>query len=573
MDDSGKNFSGSPIQKKYSSDENLNGVLNSIVGEVTGYADHLREQIKKLTDIGRALSGVNDLNALLETIVDQARQFTGADAGTLYIVEDNQLRFKIIQNDSLNIRLGGQTGDAIEFDPIEMKESNVSAFVALHGIPVNIPDVYDTNLFDFTGPKNFDAQYGYRSKSMLVVPMRNHENDIIGVLQLLNSSCNKTRQVAPFSPDFESLTESLASQAAIAITNVKLIADMERLFESFVQVMATAIDEKSPVTGGHIRRVANLTVLMAEEINKIDEGPFKDIRYTAEQLYEIKVAGWMHDIGKVTTPVEIIEKSKKLQTIFDRIHHVDLRLEYAIHCALTEKIQTMLDLRNKRASEEEIQKAEEDGDKRANELREIREFIQFCNEPREFLDDARVERLRVIRGMSFKGLDGKVIFLLTDDELENLSIRRGSITESERQIMKNHAKITLDMLGQIPFTKKLRNLPHFAGAHHECINGKGYPLGLSGDKIPFEGKMMAVTDIAEALTAVDRPYKKAMPLSNVYRILKTMADHDELDKSLVEFFIENNIYEKYKAKFEPDQPLTESAPKASPDTPKVVPKA
>ncbi len=563
MDDSRKHFSGPPLDKKYSNDEKLNGILNNVVNEVTSYADHLREQIKKLTDIGRSLSGVYDLNALLESIVDQARQFTQADAGTLYIVEDNKLRFKIVQNDSLNIRLGGQTGDAIEFDPVEMKESNVSAFVALHGIPVNIPDVYDTNLFDFTGPKNFDAQYGYRSKSMLVVPMRNHDNDVIGVLQLLNSRSPGSQQVRAFSPDFESLTESLASQAAVAITNVKLIGDMERLFESFVQVMATAIDEKSPVTGGHIRRVANLTVLMAEEIHNVTEGPFKNIRYTQEQLYEIKVAGWMHDIGKVTTPVEIIEKSKKLQTIFDRIHHVDLRLEYAVHCALTEKLQIMLNLKNEGASEEKIKQAEDEGNAKANELREIREFIQFCNEPREYLDDERLDRLKTVRQMSFKGLDGEIHSLLTDDEYENLSIRKGSITESERQVMKNHAKITIDMLRQIPFTKKLRNLPHFAGAHHECVNGKGYPLGLSGDDIPFEGKMMAVTDIAEALTAIDRPYKKPMPLSNVYRILKTMADHDELDKTLVDFFINYKVYEKYKSKFETNESTPEPVSRVS----------
>lgn len=573
MNDTGKSFSPSTLEKRLAKDDNLNAVLNSIVAEVTRYTDHLREQIKKLTDIGRALSGVYDLNALLETIMDQARQFTGADAGSLYIIEDNTLKFKIVQNDSLNIRLGGKTGDAIEFDPLEMKESNVSAFVALHGIPVNIPDVYDTNLFDFTGPKNFDAQYGYRSQSMLVVPMRNHENDIIGVLQLLNSKCPRTGNVNPFSPDFESLTESLASQAAIAITNVKLISDMERLFESFVQVMATAIDEKSPVTGGHIRRVANLTVLMAEELDKATSGPFKNVRYTPEQIYEIKVAGWMHDIGKVTTPVEIIEKSKKLQTIFDRIHHVDLRLEYAIHCALTEKIQTMLDLKNQGASPEEIDKAEEEGNARAQSFRDIRTFIQFCNEPREFLEDDHVARLKEIRRTSFKGLDGKVHYLLTDDELENLSIRKGSITEGERQVMKNHAKITLDMLNQIPFTKKLKNLPHFAGAHHEFINGKGYPLGLKGEEIPFEGRMMAVTDIAEALTAIDRPYKKAMPLNNVYRILRAMAEHDELDRDLVEFFIENNIYEKYKVRFEESAPPPQETEKSTVTETQVAPEA
>ncbi len=553
MKNAGKNIAQSGLGWRLSKDENLNTVLNSIVKEVTQYADNLMGQIKKLTDIGRALSGVYDLNVLLETIVDQARHFTNAEAGTLYILEDNLLKFKIVQNERLNIRLGGNTGDEVRFAPLEMSESNVSTFVALHGIPVNIPDVYDTNLFDFTGPKNFDAQYGYRSQSMLVVPMRNHEDDIIGVLQLVNAICPETGEVIAFSPDFESLTESLASQAAIAITNVKLITDMERLFESFVQVMATAIDEKSPITGGHIRRVANLTLVMAEEIHQSQDGPFKHIRYTPEQLYEIKVAGWMHDIGKVTTPVEIIEKSKKLQTIFDRIHHVDLRMEYAIQSAEMEMLKKRMTLEHQGADEQTIAQALESHQARIEELREIRDFIWYCNEPREYLEDDKVERLKRIRNMTFVGLDGKVHSLLTDDELENLSIRKGSITEEERQIMKNHAKITLDMLRQIPFTKKLKNLPHFAGAHHECLNGSGYPLGLKGEEIPFEGKMMAVTDIAEALTASDRPYKKAMPLSNVYRILRAKAEEGELDRDLVEFFINQRIYEKYRERFEADE--------------------
>ncbi|MFQ5482715.1 MAG: HD domain-containing phosphohydrolase, partial [Nitrospinaceae bacterium] len=484
MSDTPQEFPQANLEWRLSKDENLNVVLNSIVKDVAGYADNLIQQIKKLGDIGRALSGIRDLNILLEMIVDEARQFTNADAGTLYIIEDNRLRFKIVQNDSLKLRLGGQTGEAISFDPVEIKESNVSGFVAVHGIPVNIPDVYDTNLFDFTGPKNFDTRNGYRSKSMLVVPLRNHEDDIIGVLQLLNAHCRRTGEIIPFAPDFEHLTESLASQAAIAITNVKLIGEMETLFESFVEVMANAIDEKSPVTGGHIRRVANLTLVMAQEIHNCKSGPFRDVFFTSDQLYEIRIAGWMHDIGKVTTPVEIIEKSNKLQTIFDRIAHVNLRLEYAMQCARTAYLESRIQLMEQGAPAGEIQKLEEASEARIRELNEIREFIRRCNQPGEYLEDEIIDRLKQLRQMRFQGMDGEVHEFLTEDELENLSIRKGSITEAEREIMKNHAKVTLDMLGKIPFTKKLKNLPKFAGAHHEHLNGSGYPLGLKGDEIP-----------------------------------------------------------------------------------------
>ena len=531
--------------KQLSKDEHLNSLLNNVVSEVKSYIDRLSNQLRQLSEIGRALSAERDLNTLLEKIVDQARNFTHADACTLYIVEDQKLRFEIVQNDRMSIRMGGKTGEAIPFPPVELKESNVSAFVALKGVPVNIPDVYDTDLFDFTGPKEFDKVTGYRSQSMLVIPMRNHEDDVIGVLQLMNAIDPETGNVIPFSPDFESMTESLASQAAVAITNVKLIDDMENLFESFVQVMATAIDEKSPVTGGHIRRVANMTMVMAEKLHNKKKGKFKDIHYSPERFHELRIAAWMHDIGKVTTPVEIIEKGKKLQTIFDRINYVDLRMQYIIQKTRMEWMQGKTDLLIQGASLGKIEELEIEVTKKLDELKEIRKFILFCNQPTEFLEEDKIKRLQEIAGRTYEDEDGNLCNFLTPDELENLSIRKGSITEAERQIMKNHAKITLHMLGQIPFTKKLKNIPNFAGAHHEFINGKGYPLGLKGDEIPFEGKLMAVTDVAEALTASDRPYKKAMPLDNVYRILRTMADDEKLDHDLVEFFIEEKVYEQY----------------------------
>ena len=535
---------------RLSTDENLNTLLESVVNEVTVYAERLGGQIKKMSDIGRALSGVHDLNALLEMIVDQARSFTNADAGTLYIVEDETLRFQIVQNDSLKIFMGGKTGETIPFPPVELKESNVSAFVALKGKSVNIPDVYDTDLFDFTGPKKFDQSTGYRSKSMLVVPMKNHDNDVIGVLQLLNATNPVNNEVIAFSQDYENLSESLASQAAVSITNAKLISNMTELFEAFVKVMATAIDEKSPVTGGHIRRVADLTLTMAEVIHNHDEGAFKDRKFSPDQMYELRIAAYMHDIGKVTSPVEIVEKAKKLQTIFDRIHYIRLRMDYIIQKVKLEGQQKKIELLERKADLAEIKKVELKSEKQIQEMEDIRSFINKCNEPGEFLEDETLDKLKEISLRTYLDNEGQQQPFITEDELLNLSIRRGSITDAERKKMQDHAAVTLKMLKQIPFTKKLKNIPSFAGAHHEFINGKGYPLGLKGDEIPFEGKLMAVTDIAEALTASDRPYKKAMPLETVYRILRSMAKNGELDNDMVELFINEEIYKTYQEKHE-----------------------
>ena len=533
-------------------DTPLNTLLNRVVAEVKTYSSELTSQLKKLSDIGRALSAEKNLNKLLAMIVEHACNFTRADGGTLYLLKDGKLHFKIVHNKSQGIHMGEESDIASRFPPIELIESNVSAYVAIHGKPVNIADVYNSKLFDFTGPKKFDKANNYRSKSMLVIPMKNHEDDVIGVLQLLNAQ-DPEGQVAPFSPEFEHLTESLASQAAIAVSNVNLINDIEKLFESFVEVMAKAIDEKSPVTGGHIRRVTKLTMVMAEVVNDKKEGVFQKYNFSPDNFYELKIAAWMHDIGKVTTPVEIIEKSKKLQTICDRIHLVDLRLKYVTQKIKLEGLEKKISLLDKPGSADAIKKLEGAIQKKVDGLSNIREFVLKCNEPGEFLEDEKVERLEQIQQMTFLDSDGKETHFLTKDELKNLSIRRGSITEEERQIMQNHAAITLEMLKKIPFTKKLKNIPHFAAAHHECLDGRGYPLGLKEDEIPFEGKLMAVTDIAEALTASDRPYKKSMPLEQVHKILRSMAKNRQLDHDLVELFINDNIYQKYLGQADPDK--------------------
>ena len=546
-----------PSPPPLSYDEALNNLLGSVVQDVKSYADRLHFQIQKLSDIGRALSSATDINVLLEMIVDQARSFANADAGTLYIMEGNKLRFRIVQNDSLDIRLGGKSGETVPYAPVELKDSNVSAFVALNGISVNIGDVYDTNLFDFTDPKNFDRATGYRTKSMLVVLLKNHEDDVIGVLQLLNAKDPATGEVVAFTTDCENLIEGLASQAAIAISNINLINDMENLFEAFVKVMATAIDEKSPNTGGHIRRVAHLTLTMAQALHRKNDGCFKDVFFNKEAMHELRIAAWMHDIGKVTTPVEIMEKSTKLQTIFDRIQHVDLRMSLLLEKAQKEGLQKILGLTRMKADKMDIERAEEETKMRMEEIQQIRQFIRDCNEPSQCLCEESIEGLKEIAQMTYRDEDGSEKPYLTEDELENLSIRKGTINQRERDKIKEHAYVTLKMLQQIPFTKRLKNIPNFAAAHHECLDGSGYPLGLKGDEIPFEGKLMAVTDIAEALTAKDRPYKKALSLDKVHEILRCMAKEGKLDPDLVEVFIEERVYEEYKLKYE-SEPLQDS---------------
>lgn len=528
----------------YSEDKQLNTLLTNVVAEVKNYAGTLLQQIKKLSYIGKALSAERNLDKLLEMILDEARLFTNADAGTLYALEDNVLNFKIIQNDTLKIRMGGTSNKPITFPPVELKESNVSGYVALKSTSVNIPDVYHSDLFDFTGPKKFDKKAKYRTKSMLVVPMKNHENDVIGVLQLINAKDIETGEVIPFSNDYESLTYSLSSQAAVAITNVKLIQDMEHLFSSFVKVMATAIDEKSPVTGGHIKRVADMTMVMAKTVNDQKEGPFADIYFDKDHLYELKTAAWMHDIGKVTTPVQIAEKGNKLEAIFDRIHYLSLKFLYFAKDVEAEGLKKKTELLKKGAPANKIQKLEEETEKKIQEIMDARKFVVLCNEPGEFMDNDKMERLKQVAKMNYP-VDGQLVPIINEDELLNLSVRKGSITETERYKMQDHASVTLKMLEQIPFTKKLQNIPRFAGAHHEFINGKGYPKGLKGDEIPIEARMLAILDIMEALTATDRPYKKAMPLAQAYKILGFMVKDGELDGQLVDLLIKNKVYERY----------------------------
>ena len=530
----------------YSKDKKLNKVLNTVVNEVKDYSATIAEQIKKLSGIGIALSSERNLNKLLEMIVDEARDFTNADGGTLYLLKEDKLHFEIIQNASMNIRMRGTSDQIASFPPLQLDKSNVSAYVAIEKKAVNISDVFETDEFDFQGPRKFFEKTGYRSKSMLVVPMMNHEDEVIGVLQLINAMDMESGEIIPFADEFVDLTQSLASQAAVAITNVKLLDDIENLFESFIKVMATAIDERTPYNVNHTRRVAEITLLLAQEINDCKEGKFADVFFNEDQLNELRIAAWMHDVGKVTTPEWVMDKATKLQKIFDRIEFIVERFDNIKKDFIIKEQGNKVDILTNGGSDtkQEIAKIDERIKNFTDEIDADIKTIVKANQPGEFMQDADIENIKAIAAKKYIDQNGGKKPYLTDDEVKNLSIRKGSITDEEREIMQNHATVTKKMLDEIPFTKKLKNVPIYAGGHHECPNGKGYPQGLKGDELPMQARIMAVADFYEALTAPDRPYKKALPQDVALNIVSKVASDNCLDKDIYDLFVTNKVYEK-----------------------------
>lgn len=526
-------------------DHQNNRQLNGDVGESE---KHLI-QIHRLTEIGTALSAEKNLDKLLEMIVDEARAFTNSDGGTLYITSDDEseLQFAIIQNETLNVRMGG-TGKKITWPPVQLKTnegtpnySHVSAYAALSGEVVNIPDVYDAEGFNFEGTRQFDSETGYHSKSMLVVPMLNHENDIIGVLQLLDARDTSTNEVIAFSLESQKLTESLASQAAIAISNKRLIQDLENLFDAFIKTIAAAIDEKSPYTGGHVRRVVELTMSIAEKINTSQTGAFEDIYFNEKQLDELRIAAWLHDVGKITTPEYVIDKSKKLETICDRIEMIRTRFEVLKrdHEIKTLKQNSVKAKKNRSQTETDtvcVSTFDEDF-----------KFLSNANFGGEFIANEDIRKLKNIAAIKWR-LNGKVQPLLNKDEVKNLSIRKGTLNDEEREIINNHTLVTYKMLSQLPFPKKMRNVPKYAAAHHEKLDGTGYPMGLMGDQISLQSRILALADIFEALTAKDRPYKKGHALSEALKIMTFMVKEHHIDRDLFELFTKERIYLDYAKK-------------------------
>jgi len=526
--------------------------------------EDLFRRLEQLNEIGASLSAERDINRLLESILLAAKVITRADGGTLYLLTEEdgskRLKFEIVRTDSLNIAMGGTTGNAVPFYPIHLysKEGEpnnqmVVAYAALTGNIVNIADAYVEEGFDFSGTRNFDKKLGYRSKSFLTVPMKNHENEIIGVLQLINSVDSATGAIVAFSDADQRLAESLASQAAIALTNRHLINQLEALFESFITMINTAIDEKSPYTGGHCQRVPELTMMLAEAVNETKQGAFIDFDMSDKDRYELKIAGLLHDCGKVTTPVHVVDKATKLELIFDRIHLVDTRFEVLKRDAEIELLkaravllQRGLDELSQRESMNQLDQAYKT---RLREFDQDREFLRKCNIGGEFMPPEAQEHVKKIGAYKWLDQSGNTANFLTDDEIENLCIPRGTLTDKEREIINYHIIATIKMLEALPWPQHLRHVPEYAGGHHERMDGKGYPRGLKRDEMSVQARVMGIADIFEALTARDRPYKKGKTLTESLQILGKFKEGGHIDPDLFDVFIRQKVYQRYAEQF------------------------
>ena len=518
----------------------------------------LLNQLERLNSIGIALSSEDDSRRLLEIILLGAQELTNADGGTLYTVtSDAKLKFEIMRNVSLNIATGGSTGNEIPFSALPIYDeqgmpnvSTVAAYSVVNAKTVNISDAYLIEEFDFSGTRDFDEKMHYRSQSFLTVPMKNHEDEIIGVLQLINAIDPRTNKIVDFSEAHQRLVESLASQAAVALTNQNLISGLRNLFESFIKLIADAIDEKSPYTGGHCQRVPDLTMMLAEEAIKTNTGAFKDFSMNEKEIFELKIAAWLHDCGKVTTPESVMDKATKLETIFDRIDLIDQRFELL----KTQRENTIL--RNALASllKVNIEKLNDEINAMKEQLDTDKNFIRCINFGSEFMQVDDLVRLKKIANYEYLDEANQMIKFLTENEVVNLSIERGTLTSDERAIINNHIVVTIHMLEALPYPKDLRRVPEYAGGHHERMDGKGYPKGLTREQMSIPARMMGVADIFEALTSKDRPYKRAKSLSESLIILGRMKLDKHIDPDVFDIFVREKIYMRYAEKFlDPEQ--------------------
>lgn len=512
--------------------------------------------LERLHRVGVALSAEKDKDRLVELILLEAKDLTSADGGTLYLTVDadrddgrglvTYLRFAILRNDTLGIARGGTTGESIDLAAIPLTDNdgrpnhnNVATYCATTKQAVNIADAYSEPGFDFSGTKIFDEKAGYRSRSFLTIPMLNTEARVIGVLQLINAR-NADGVVVPFDADAQRIVQALASQAAIALENQQLLHAQRALLESFIKLIANAIDAKSPYTGGHCARVPTITEMIARAACDARDGPFRDFTLTDDEWYELRIASWLHDCGKVVTPVHVMDKATKLETIHDRIELVRMRFE----------------LRRRELELQLLKRTDDDKDARAAATAELEglpgelAFLERVNIGGESLSRADMDAIAAIAERTVV-IGGKSHPLLTADEVKNLSIPRGTLTDDERLIINGHMVQTIQMLEALPFPHNLRRIPEYAGGHHEKMDGRGYPRGLFAGDMSVPARMMAVADVFEALTAQDRPYKTAKTLSETMRIMGFMKRDNHLDPEVFDLFVSTGVYRRYAEQYLP----------------------
>ena len=496
------------------------------------------DSFRRLLAIGAAMSAERDLDRLLEMILLSAKELTGADGGTLFLVDGaDRLEARMLHTSTLGYAKGGSTGVPVEFAPLPIADNRLAAAAcAREGRVIAIADVYAEDRFDFDGSRRFDAENGYRTTSLLCTPMRNLAGETVGVLQLINAVDPATGHVVPFSEDAIALARSLASQGAVSIDNRRLIDQLGSLFEAFVDTINTAVDEKSPYTGNHCKRVPELTLMLAEAASAAN-GPLGDFTMDDADRYELGIAARLHDCGKVTTPVHVVDKATKLETIFDRIALVDARFELL-------RRDVEIDFLSGRVSVAER-------DDLLAELADEQAFLRTSNVGGERMSEADVARVRRIATRMWRAADGEARPLLDAGEVENLTIVAGTLTGAERGIINNHIVATINMLEALPWPKHLRRVPEFAGGHHERMDGKGYPRGLTREQMSVPARIMAIADIFEALTADDRPYKSAKPLSEALDILGKFKLNGHIDPDLFDVFIREKIYVRYAERFLP----------------------
>ena len=538
----------------------LRGAFRHAASLVAERAARIQEQLRyqeltELTRVGVALSHERDLTKLLEMILSQARRITSSDAGSLYLAErtdDNspprRLQFKLTQNFSLpNIPFSEST--------ISIDHTSLSGYVAATGQPLVIADVYLLPE-DVTYKQNryFDEKFGYRTKSMLVLPMRTHKDETIGVLQLINrkrtpdailgSEAVVEQEVQPYDQRSVELVSALASQAAVAIENSILYENIEKLFEGFVSAAVEAVEQRDPTTSGHSRRVAKLTEGLAVAVDRGGPGSYRDVKFTKDQLRELRFAALLHDFGKVGVREHVLVKQKKLYARdLDIIRHRFAYLLQAADLQFERERANYLTTYGSSDYDEATSRLNQIRQQRREELQRFLDSIVRANEP-TVLAEGTFDELRQINQRSYIDFDGVEKPLLRDDELRFLMIRKGNLDDQERREIESHVTHTYRFLEQIPWTRELKGIPEIAYGHHEKLNGHGYPRRVAGDAIPIQTRMMTISDIFDALTATDRPYKRAVPAVRALDILQMEARDGMLDRDLLDAFIQARVYEE-----------------------------
>lgn len=483
---------------------------------------------EKVFDVVVAFSVEKNYYPLLDVILSKMMEITNADGGTLYVLEDGVLYSRIMRNLSLNFYRAAT--DPVGLNPITLDEhniENVSAYCAINNEIILIDDIYGSQAFNFNGPKNFDAANGYRTQSMLVLPLTATGADgseVIGVIQLINAIDRQTGQTRPFGPIYDPpILPALANIAANTLANIKFSKEVQELFDSFVRVMTSAIDERSHYNSNHTNNVALYCGRFVDDLNtRYPPGhPYAFSRLRREQL---TLAALLHDIGKIITPLEVMDKGTRLGG-----HLETIRLKFALRKCQLER-DALRGVRSAVESEALLREATE-----ALELVERSDAAGFL--PTETL-----EKLKEMVTLDYIGADGRSEPIFSADDIESLTVQRGTLTAAERRVMQEHVSITERLLGKITFSAGYRDVVRWAGAHHEFMDGSGYPEGLKGAEIPLEASILTIADIYDALTADDRPYKKAMPVEKATAILRDMAAEGKLHPELTELFIRSKAY-------------------------------